>query len=112
MSEQSLGGLSSAANQRALRLGVLLLTAVETLYLVPLFALIVKHHNPRGGGMEFVAIGAWVMFFYLPLVLPATILAIKGRHLAVAAGLAVVAAIAEFWFWTQILGELKVTGWW
>jgi hypothetical protein len=111
MSEPSLSG-ETAGNQWALRLGVLLLTALETLYLLPLFALIVRHHNPQGGGMEFVAIGAWIMFIYLPLVLPATILAIKGRHLTVAAGLAVVGAIAEFWFWTQILGEMKVTGWW
>jgi hypothetical protein len=46
------------------------------------------------------------MFIFLPLTLPAFILAKESRHLVLAAGLAGVAAFAYFALWLQLLDEL------
>ena len=93
---------------RRLRGSVLLAVAAQTLFLMFLTVFLWNHANPMGDGMEMVAVGAAFMFVFLPLSLPAFIMAKEGRHLVVAALLAGVAAFAYFLFWFQILGELGI----
>ena len=53
-----------------------------------------------------ILVGAAFMFIFLPLTLPAFILAKESRHLVLAAGLAGIAAFAYFALWLQLLDEL------
>jgi hypothetical protein len=53
-----------------------------------------------------VAAQSLFLVFFLPLSLPAFILAKEGRHLVIAALLAGFAAFAYFAFWFEILAEL------
>jgi hypothetical protein len=48
------------------------------------------------------------MFIFLPLTLPAFMLAKESRHLVLAAVLAGVAAFAYFALWFELLGELGI----
>lgn len=59
--------------------------------------------------MEMVAVGATFMLIFLPLSLPAFILAKDGRLLVLAAVLAGIAAVADFAFWLEILDELHLS---
>jgi hypothetical protein len=65
-----------------------------------------NHANPMGDGMEMVGVGAAFMLIFLPLSLPAFILAKEGRYLVGAALLASLAAFAYFAIWFQLLDEL------
>jgi hypothetical protein len=58
--------------------------------------------------MEMVVVGAAFMLIYLPLSLPAFLLAKDGRLLILAAILAGLAAILYFLFWFEILDELHI----
>jgi hypothetical protein len=68
-----------------------------------------NHSDPKGDGMEMVAVGATFMLIFLPLSLPAFILAKDGRLLVLAAVLAGIAAVADFAFWLEILDELHLS---
>lgn len=89
-----------------LRIALVILTSVQMLFVITLSVFISAHANPRGDGMEFVAVGAAIMLLELPFTVPAFILAVWGRALGVAAGLAGFATFAYFIFWIQVYTEL------
>jgi hypothetical protein len=87
---------------------VLWVVAAQSLFLVFLTVFLFNHANPKGDGMEMVGVGAAFMFIFLPLSLPAFILAKESRHLVVAAVLAGLGAFAYFALWFQLLDELGI----
>ena len=93
-------------DDRRLRASILFAVAAESLFIVFLTVFLANHANPKGDGMEMVAVGAAMMFIFFPLSLPAFALAKQGPYLIVAAALAGLAAILYFLFWLQILDEL------
>jgi hypothetical protein len=93
---------------RRLRASVLFAVAAESLFLVFLTVFLFNHADPKGDGMEMVASGAAFMLIFLPLSLPAFLLAKNGRWLVFAAILAGLAAILYFAFWLEILDELHI----
>ena len=95
-------------DDRRLRTSVLFAVAVESLFIVFLTVFLFNHANPKGDGMEMVAVGAAMMFIFFPLSLPAYALASQGRYLIAAAVLAGLAAILSFLLWLQILDELGI----
>jgi hypothetical protein len=97
---------SLSPDDRRLRASVLFAVAAESLFIVFLTVFLFNHADPKGDGMEMVAVGAAMMFIFFPLSLPAFALAKHGRYLIVAAVLAGLAAILSFLFWLQILDEL------
>jgi hypothetical protein len=99
---------ASSIGDRRLRARVLFAVAAQALFLIFLTVFLFNHANPKGDGMEMVASGAAFMFIFLPLSLPAFILAKEGRYLMVAALLAGLAAFAYFAFWFEILAELGI----
>jgi hypothetical protein len=56
--------------------------------------------------MEMVGVGFVFMLIFLPLTMPAFILARHGRWLVLAAGLAALAAVGYFAFWLETVSEL------
>jgi hypothetical protein len=99
-------GYSDGPGDRRLRATILWIVAGQSLFVVFLAVFLFNHANPMGDGMEMVGVGAAFMFIFLPLTLPAFILAKESRHLVLAAGLAGVAAFAYFALWLQLLDEL------
>lgn len=99
---------SLTPDDRRLRAGILFAVAAESLFIVFLTVFLANHADPKGDGMELVAVGAAMMFIFFPLSLPAFALASQARYLIVAAGLAGLAAILSFLFWLQILDELGI----
>jgi hypothetical protein len=91
-----------------LRASILFAVAAESLFIVFLTVFLFNHANPKGDGMEMVAVGAAMMLIFFPLSLPAFAFAKQGRYLIVAALLAGLAAILFFLFWLQILDELAI----
>jgi len=83
------------------KLRLLLATGLETAFLVFLTVFLFRHANPMGDGMEMVGASAAFMSIFLPLTLPARILAKERRHLAVAAFLAGLAAVLYFLLWLE-----------
>jgi hypothetical protein len=77
-----------------LRASVLFAVAAQSLFLVFLTVFLFNHADPKGDGMEMVASGAAFMLIFMPFSLPAFILAKKGRHSALLAGLAAFAYFA------------------
>ena len=67
-----------------------------------------NHASPKGDGMEMVGVGAAFMFIFLPLSVPAFVLAKEGRHLVAAAVLAGLAAFLYFAIWLELLDELGI----
>jgi hypothetical protein len=94
---------------RRLRLSVLSTVTVHCLFLLFLTVFLFNHANPKGDGMEMVAVGAAFMFIFLPFSLPAFVLSKEGRALVVAAILAGLASFAYFAFWLEILDELHLS---
>lgn len=94
---------------RRLRLSVLFTVTVHCLFLIFLTVFLFNHANPKGDGMEMVAVGAAFMFIFLPLSLPAFVLSKEGRALIIAAILAGLASFAYFAFWLEILDELHLS---
>lgn len=90
----------------ALRLALLVLTSAQMLFIIALTMLISAHANPHGTGMEFVAVSAAIMLLELPFTIPAFILAVRGRALGAAAGLAGFATFAYAVLWIQVHAEL------
>ena len=101
-------GYAPGPGDRRLRASVLLAVGAQSLFLVFLTVFPFNHADPKGDGMEMVGVGAAFMFIFLPLSLPAFILAKEGWHLVVAALLAGLAAFAYFAIWFQLLDELGV----
>jgi len=101
-------GYAAGPGDRRLRASVLLAVGAQSLFLVFLTVFLFNHADPKGDGMEMVGRGAAFMFIFLPLSLPAFILAKEGRHLVVPALLAALAAFAYFAIWFQLLDELGV----
>jgi hypothetical protein len=56
-----------------------------------------------------VGVGAAFMFIFLPLSLPAFLLAKESRHLVLAAVLAGLAAFAYFAIWFELLDEMGIS---
>ena len=94
------------ASGSALRILLLVLTVAQMMFIVFLTVFIIRHMNPQGDGMEFVAVSAAIMLLEIPFTIPAFILAVRGRALGVAAGLAGFATVAYVLFWFQVSAEL------
>jgi hypothetical protein len=94
---------------RRLRSSVLFAVTAHCLFLIFLTVFLFNHANPKGDGMEMVAVGAAFMFIFLPLSLPAFVLAKDNRALIIAAILAGLASFAYFAFWLEILDELHLS---
>lgn len=99
-------GYSNGPGDRRLRATILWVVAAQSLFVVFLTVFLFNHANPKGDGMEMMGVGAAFMFIFLPLSLPAFILAKESRHLVLAAALAGLAAFAYFALWFQLLDEL------
>jgi len=95
-----------AVTNAVLRLLLLLLTTVQMLFIVCLTVFIARHMDPRGDGMEFVAVSAAIMLLEIPFTIPAFILAIRGKALGIAACLAGFASFAYVIFWVQLSAEM------
>ncbi len=102
-------GYSDGRGSRRLRASVLLVVAAQSLFLVFLNVFLFNHANPKGDGMEMVGVGAAFMFIFLPLSLPAFMLAKESRYLVIAAVLAGLAAFAYFALWLEMLEELHIS---
>ena len=89
MSTPSLG-------DKQLQAAILFVVAIESLFLVFLTVFLINHANPKGDGMEMVAVGAAFTLIFVPVSLPAYLLAKNGRFLIVAALLAGLSAILFF----------------
>ena len=105
-------GPSSASPQcpgsRRLRASIFFAVYAEIAFLVFLGVFLWRHANPNGGGMEMVGLSAALMLIFLPLTLPAWILAKQGRFLLTAAFIAAFAAILYFLLWLELLDEVDV----
>ena len=101
-------GYADGPGDRRLRLSILLAVAVQSLFVVFLGVFLFNHAEPKGDGMEMVGVGAAFMFIFLPLTLPAFMLAKESRHLVLAAVLAGIAAFAYFAIWFELLDELGI----
>ena len=101
-------GYADGLGDRRLRLSILLAVAVQSLFVVFLGVFLFNHADPKGDGMEMVGVGAAFMFIFLPLTLPAFMLAKESRHLVLAAALAGIAAFAYFAIWFQLLDEMGI----
>ncbi len=97
-----------STGDKHLRTAVLFAVAAQSLFLVFLTVFLFNITNPKGDGMEMVAVGAGFTLIFLPLSLPAFVLAKDGRLLILAAVLAGLAAVCYFLFWFQILDELGI----
>lgn len=95
-----------AATGSALRMFLLLLTTAQMLFIVALTVFVIRHMNPKGDGMEFVAVSAAIMLLEIPFTIPAFILAARSKALGVAACLAGFATFAYLIFWIQVYAEM------
>jgi hypothetical protein len=93
---------------RHLQAAILFVVAIESLFLVFLTVFLFNHANPKGDGMEMVAAGAAFTLIFVPVSLPAYLLAKNGRYLIAAAFLAALSAVLFFLFWLEILDELGI----
>jgi hypothetical protein len=93
-----------------LRATLLALTTGQMLFIVVLTVFIIRHMNPLGDGMEFVAVSAAIMLLEIPFTVPAFILAVRGRALGIAAALAGFATFAYVIFWIQVYAEMTAKG--
>jgi hypothetical protein len=101
-------GYATGPGNRRLRAGVLFAAAAEIAFLVFFTVFIMNHADPKGDGMEMVAVGAAVMFIFLPFTLPAVVLAEESRYLVLAALLAGIAACLYFALWLEVLDEMHI----
>src|SRR4029077_18634981 len=68
-----------STGNRHLRASVLFAVAVESLFILFLTVFLFNNADPKGDGMEMVASSAAFMLIFLPLSLPAYLLAKNGR---------------------------------
>jgi len=99
-------GRTLSIGDSRLRLSVLLTCWAEIAFIVFFTVFLFRHANPRGDGMEMVAVGFAFMLIFLPFTLPALILARNGRWLVLAAVLAGLGAFAYFSVWLEVVSEL------
>jgi hypothetical protein len=92
--------------EKRLRLSVLFACGLEAAFIVFLTVFLFQHSDPRGDGMEMAGVGFAFMLIFLPLTLPAFILARSGRWLVLAAALAALGAFAYFGLWLEMVSEL------
>jgi len=97
---------SLSVGDERLRLSVLLVCAIEAAFIVFLTVFLFQNADPHGDGMEMVGVGFAFMLIFLPLTLPAFILAKHGKWLVLAAGLAALAAVAYFALWLELVSEM------
>lgn len=96
----------SALRDDGLRLSVLFACGVEAAVVLVLTVFVFRHANPKGDGMEMALAGFAFMLIFVPLTLPAFLLARQGRGLVAAAILAGLAAFAYFALWLETLSEM------
>lgn len=84
------------------------MAAAEIVFWLYAFFYISRHANPRGDGLEWAAMVP-LTAIALCLAFPALVLSPFRRAAWIAAGFALVAAIADIIIWTQILGEFTAT---
>jgi cation transport ATPase len=96
----------TSAHGSVLRVVLLLLTLGQMVFVVALTVFIIRHMNPLGDGMEFVAVSAAIMLLEVPFTIPAFVLAVRGKALGVAACLAGFATFAYVIFWVQVYAEV------
>ncbi|MBI4273158.1 MAG: hypothetical protein HY659_00465 [Rhizobiales bacterium] len=101
------GALPPATNARLLVL--LGLTGVQTIFWIYTFFYIGARANPKGDGMEWLAVMP-MSFIFFALVFPVLLMGISGRALRTATILALIGAAANFIVWSQILGEFAGKG--
>ena len=83
---------------------VLALAAAQTLFWFYLFIYIGQHSNPKGDGMEWVAMVPATLLF-LAFAVPALLLGAIGRLLRFAVVLAGCGAVLNFLFFLEIASE-------
>ncbi len=88
-----------------LRVLVLAAAAAQTAFWIYTWFYIIGHANPKGDGMELVALGPLTLIFLI-FVLPPLLFGAGGRALPVSAGLLVLGAAANAALWIEILAEL------
>jgi hypothetical protein len=93
---------------RRLRTSVLFTVAVHGLFIIFFTVFLFQHANPMGDGMEMVGASAAFLFIFLPVSLPAFLLAKMGRVLILAALLALIASFLYFGIWLEFLDELGI----
>jgi hypothetical protein len=91
-----------------LKAATLFVVAAESLFLVFLTGFLFNRADPKGDGMEMVAVGAAFIWIFVPFSLPAFLLAKNGRYVIAAAFPAGLSAILFFLLWLQILDELGI----
>jgi hypothetical protein len=85
---------------------VLFACALEAAFIVFLAVFLFEYADPRRDGVEMAGVGFAFMLIFLPLTLPAFILARYRRWPVTAAGLEGLAAIAYFALWLELVSEL------
>ncbi len=94
---------------RALRPTVLAVAAVQTAFWIYTWYYIIGHANPKGDGMELIAVVP-LTFIFLIFVLPAFFMGLAGRAFRTALILLLVGFAANFFLWTEILSEFAAHG--
>src|SRR5262245_27028105 len=102
---QEIGEQQDARTRKRLRLGALALAVLLTLLWIYSFYCIAARANPKGDGMEFLAVVPLTILF-LGFTLPALVLSAIGRASGAALGLAIAGLITNAWIWSQIVAEL------
>ena len=93
-------------SQLALRLFLLVVTTLQTAFVVFLTAFIIRAVGHYGNGKEHVAISIAIMLLEVPFTIPAFVLALRGKALGIATWLAGFATFACVIFWIQVSAEL------
>lgn len=88
----------------ALRVFVLAAGCTLTLFWIYTFYAIAEQANPKGDGMEWVAVAPMTLIFLL-LTLPVLIIGLFGRALIFGALVALASAFVNVWIWREILAE-------
>ena len=96
--------------RRALRLLLLVVTAVQMAFIALLTALVIRGVSHVGDGREYVAVIVAVILLEIPFTIPAFILALRDRALGTAACLTGFATFAYVMFWIQLYAEVTTRG--
>lgn len=97
---------SLSLGHERLRLSVLFACGMEAAFIAFFTIFVFRHSNPHGDGMEMASVGFAFMLIFLPLTLPAFLLARTGRWLVPATVLAALGAFAYFGLWLETLSEM------
>jgi hypothetical protein len=94
----------STETGKSARWTILALACAQTLFWVYTIYYVISHADPKGDGMEIVAIGPMSIIFFA-LVLPALLKSRRGHSLGAAAILCLLGLAANLIVWGQILSE-------